>query len=64
MAAAVQGFAQMGVNALVAGLLMPLVATSLAWMALAQGALPAAALLLWVRLARRLDCAPQNPPPC
>ncbi len=47
MAAAVQGFAQMGFNALIAGLLMPWVAPSLLWMALAQGALLLIAWLFW-----------------
>ncbi len=39
MAAAAQGFAQMAFNAVVAGFLMPMVATSLLYLAMAQGVL-------------------------
>ncbi|HEY9202623.1 MAG TPA: multidrug effflux MFS transporter [Gammaproteobacteria bacterium] len=46
MASAVQSFAQMSFNAVVAGFLMPLTASSLVYMALAQGLLLCASVLI------------------
>jgi DHA1 family bicyclomycin/chloramphenicol resistance-like MFS transporter len=46
MSSAVQSFAQMSFNALVAGLLMPLTASSLVYMALAHGLLLCASVLI------------------
>jgi DHA1 family bicyclomycin/chloramphenicol resistance-like MFS transporter len=48
MAAAVQGFAQMGFMGLVAGVLMPLAAPSLVYFAAIQGLLLTASLGLWM----------------
>ncbi len=47
MAAAVQGFAQMGFMGVVAGVLMPLAAPSLVYFALIQGGLLAVSVVLW-----------------
>lgn len=46
MASAVQSFAQMSFNAVVAGFLMPMTASSLVYMALAQGLLLSASVLI------------------
>ncbi len=56
-AAAVQGFMQMGFNALIAGALMPLVAPSLMWLALAQGVLLIASAGLWFGRGRLMEGA-------
>jgi hypothetical protein len=47
MASAVQSFTQMGVTALVVGLIVPWVVVQLEWLALAMLLLNGAALLLW-----------------
>lgn len=52
MAASVQGFMQMGFNAVIAGALMPWVAPSLLWLALAQTGLLAVSAVLWFGRAR------------
>ncbi len=49
MASAVQSFAQMSFNAVVAGFLMPLTASSLVYMALAQGLLLCASVLILLK---------------
>jgi len=49
MASAVQSFAQMSFNAVVAGFLMPITASSLVYMALAQGLLLCASVLILLK---------------
>jgi DHA1 family bicyclomycin/chloramphenicol resistance-like MFS transporter len=50
MASAMQSFTQMGMAALVVGLIVPWVAPQISWMALAMVLLNGAALLLWGRV--------------
>lgn len=53
MASAVQSFAQMSFNAVVAGFLMPITASSLVYMALAQGLLLCASVLILLKTSVR-----------